>query len=623
MDFFVLLRFVKESNMKPHNMKKIVLSLTLMLALLQIGWAQQRDRLAELDLVCTNWIVTHASVAPDGSIWMATRCGEIYRADDIYSTWQILQEGELLSDEDFENIAAFDRNTAVMVGNMWSYIKRTSTGGQSWDSVKYVSKRGHEWFHPVWRGQGGCLWTGSQDGYLAFSADSGRTFTPLLDKSFDYKMGIKDIYMISTDSGWIAGQALYSTSDNWTTFHRVPILNGDKVSRVRVWKDLLIMRQSGMSYYTPIHGDVHWKRTPLGLRDFEVDNATGMMWALDDNGEIVLMEELGRWKPMGVNALAIIGIHDCRLYCRVNEGVIRVGADGVVDHCPFLTADRTFEESGRTLEHANILWGFDEKSVYIRDSEGWYRLARPLDIAGMTPDPDREDRVVVRTGEGKNFSVDTAGRVEPYIYAQPLAAFVKSGLQSLEINTYTTLGYGVHKETIGFQRDGNSMTESARTTTEESFDPHIKGGHSIRTKPIAINDSDKRQKSVASIEEALLTLGERYSIYPTSVDFGLNDTLLDMREVYASGNVWSSNKCGYEIVFVNQANDTLTVWGNTSAHVDLGGSTHYPWMLPMVVCWREAEFVTYQPVLWQTLREMMPDGMQNKDFLDNSTLHPR
>jgi hypothetical protein len=46
-------------------------------------------------------------------------------------------------------------------------------------------------------------------------------------------------------------------------------------------------------------------------------------------------------------------------------------------------------------------------------------------------------------------------------------------------------------------------------------------------------------------------------------------------------------------------------------------------MLPMVVCWREAEFVTYQPVLWQTLREMMPDGMQNKDFLDNSTLHPR
>ena len=81
-----------------------------------------------------------------------------------------------------------------------------------------------------------------------------------------------------------------------------------------------------------------------------------------------------------------------------------------------------------------------------------------------------------------------------------------------------------------------------------------------------------------------------------------------------------SNKCGYNILFVNQANDTLTVWGNTSVHVDLGGSTHYPWLLPMVVCWREAEFVTYQPVLWQALRVAMPDNMQNKEFLDNSTL---
>ena len=604
-------------------MKKRVLFLTLMLALLRVGWAQQRDRLVELNVVCSNWIVTHTTVAPDGSIWMATRCGEIYCADDIHSTWHIIQEGELGGFNGFENIAAFDRNTAFIVGNMWSYFLRTTTGGQLWDSVSYESKRGHEWFHSVWRGQGGCLWTGSQDGYLAFSADSGRTFTPLLDKSFDHKMGIDEIYMISADSGWIAGQALYSTSDNWRTFHRVPIYIDKKVSRVRVWKDLLIMRQSGMSYYTPIHGDVHWKRTPLTLRDFEVDNTTGMLWAIDGNGEIVLMEELDRWKPMGVKALAIIGIHDGRLYCRVDEGVMRVGADGVVDHCPFLTADRTFEESERTLKHGNMLWGYDEKSVYIRDAEGWYRVARPLDIAGMTPDPDREDRVVIRTNEGKNFSVDTAGRVEPYIYAQPLAAFVESGLQSLEITTYSTLGYGVHKETISFQRDGNRMVESARTKTEESFNPHIKGGHSIRTTPIATDDSDKREQSETSIEEALLTLGERYHIYPTPLDFGLNDTLLDMHEVYARGSVWSSNKCGYEIIFVNQANDTLTVWGNTSAHVDLGGSTHYPWMLPMVVCWKEAEFVTYKPVLWQVLREMMPDSMQNKEFLDNSTLHPR
>ena len=67
--------------------------------------AQQRNRLGELDVVCRNEIVTHTSVAPDGTLWMATECGEIYRADDIHSPWRILKEGSLGGDqgETFEN----------------------------------------------------------------------------------------------------------------------------------------------------------------------------------------------------------------------------------------------------------------------------------------------------------------------------------------------------------------------------------------------------------------------------------------------------------------------------------------------------------------------------------------
>lgn len=609
---------------KKYKYSLLILSL-LLAATMQVQ-AQQRDRLAELNVVCRNAIVTYTSVAPDGTLWMATMCGEIYRADDIHSPWKILKEGELLSDEEFENIAAFDRNTAVIVGNMWSYIRRTSTGGKLWNRVKYVSKRGHEWFHPIWRGQGGELWTGSQDGYLAFSTDRGRTFTVLRDTAFDRKMGIDDIYMLSSDSGWIAGHnyGLYSTSDNWRTYHYLPTPYGKSVSRVRPWKNHLIVTQSGKSYFTTVNGDGHWQPTPLTLSDFEVDNATGKLWAIDSKGEIILMEDLDKWKQMGVNALFIIGIHDGRLYCRVNEGVMRVGADGVVDHCPFLTAKRVLDAPGKTFTHGNLLWGFDEKSVYLHDAKGWYRVARPLDISGVTPDPDRNDRVIVLTYSGENFSIDTAGRIEPYTYTKPLADFVNPGLQSLEITTFSTLGYNVHKETIGFRRDGDLLIENARTTTEQSFDPHIKGGPKIKTSPVTVdNDSDKHQLSATSLERTLQTLGERYHYYPTPLDFGLNDTLLDLHEVYASGSIYSTNKCGYFITFVNRANDTLFVWGSTSAYVDLGGSTHYPWMLPMMVSWREAEFTTYQPCLWQTLREAMPDGMQNKKFLDNSTLIPR
>ncbi|MBP5496828.1 MAG: hypothetical protein J6X98_06640 [Bacteroidales bacterium] len=605
--------------------KTLLVFITLLLAV--SVQAQQRDRLGELDVVCRNEIVTHTSVAPDGTLWMATRCGEIYRADDIHSPWRILKEGSLGGDqgETFENIVAFDRSTAVIVGYMWrNCFKRTATGGQSWDEIKYDSKRGHEWFHPVWRGQGGTMWTGSQNGYLAFSTDSGRTFSVLYNTAFNDKTDIRDIYMLSADSGWIAIRegGLYSTSDNWRTYRYLTTPFRKGVSRVRPWKNYLIVMQGGKSYYTTIGGDGRWQRTPLALSDFEVDTATGMLWALDDNGEVILMEDIDQWKPMGVSALFIIGMHDGRLYCRVNEGVMRVDANGVVDQCPFLTAEKALTKPEKIFKHGDFQWGFDEKSVYLRDRKGWYRVARPLDIAGATPDPDRVDRVVILNYAGENFSVDTAGRVESYIYPQPLADFVKPGLKSMEIMTFSTLGPRVYKETVGFRRDGDRLVEDTRTETREDYDPHLSNGPIKKTTPVAV-DSDIRQLSASSIEKALLTLGELYYQYPTPQDFGLADTTLDLHQVYSAGSIYSTNQYGYNILFVNKTGNTLTVWGQISAHVDLGGSTHYPWLLPMTVCWREAQFMTYQPVLWQALREAMPDSMLLREFLDNSTLHPR
>lgn len=73
-------------------MKKSTLALLILLSAV-VTQAQQRDRLGELDVVCRNEWVTHTSVPPDGTLWMATECGEIYRADDIHSPWCILKEG--------------------------------------------------------------------------------------------------------------------------------------------------------------------------------------------------------------------------------------------------------------------------------------------------------------------------------------------------------------------------------------------------------------------------------------------------------------------------------------------------------------------------------------------------
>ena len=55
-------------------MKKTAL-LVLTLLLIIAAQAQQRDRLAELNVLCLNAFVTYTSVAPDGTLWMATHCG--------------------------------------------------------------------------------------------------------------------------------------------------------------------------------------------------------------------------------------------------------------------------------------------------------------------------------------------------------------------------------------------------------------------------------------------------------------------------------------------------------------------------------------------------------------------
>lgn len=609
-------------------MKRPFLLALALLLLATVAQAQQRDRLAELEVACRNEAVTYTSVTPDGTLWMATHCGEIFRAGNIHSPWRTLQKGELFrsSIDSYEDIIAFDSNTAIIVGN-GDFIKRTTDGRRTWKNIRYTTRRYHnEWFHHAWRGAGGRMWAGSQDGYLAFSADSGRTFSALRDTAFDVKAGIDDIYMLSADSGWIAcGKSIYSTSDNWRSWHRWPTPMGKKVNRVRLWRGGLVAMGGG-SYYAPLGDSLRWQHIPVRIRGFEVDTATGMMWAIDESRQVILMESLERWRPMEVRALFTIGLHDGHLYCRTEAGVIRVGADGTVDRCPLLTDEQPLAEPEHTLRHGGRLWGYDEKSVYIKDKQGWYRVARPVDIAGLTPDPDRKDRVIVVKQEDEfgwreagTFSIDLAGRMEPYTYRQPLAAFAKPGLASMEITTYKIVGTHVRCETISYTRSGNLLAQASHTKTHKNYDPHLSNGPTTETENMT--DSVVLQLSANDVEKALLLLDKRYNDYPSPRDFGLNDTALDLRKVYAKRNSSSSNRYGYTITLVNGTGDTLTASGNTSAFLDLSGSTHYPWLLPMTVQWREAIFTTYQPTLWQVLREAMPDRMQLREYLDNKKLY--
>ena len=601
-------------------MKKTILIIIAILSAVSQIQAQPRDRLADLYVDCYR----KASVGIDGSLWLCTACGYLYRADNIHSPWRTVVKPK---EDDwnhitFEDVAAFNRNVAIAVGyHLWDKVLRIT--GSLWnDTVPTGSKRpGGEWFHPAWCDKEGHVWAGSQDGLLTFSADSGRTFIALRDTAFERKQGIDDIYMLSADSGWIAGHGnrIYTTSDNWRTVRRWPTPLDQKlyvvtdphdqywVNRVRTWKGYLIVDEAFMSFYTPLGDTLRWQHTPQPITDFEVDTATGALWALDDSGYVVRFEDFDRWQryPLRVqrqarDKLQIAGIHDSKAYWLTDIGVVAIAADGHMDTCAFLTDERPIEEPHHTLAHGTRLWGSDGVSIYLLDAQGWYRVCRSKWVKSLSPDPDREDRVIFLDEENHIFSVDTAGRVVPYTYRQPLGAFVKEGLRSLEIRTYSVSDYHHDEHLIRYTRRGDRL--------EETFNNVDSTLHTTRS------------QSVAAVEQALLDVGARYNLFPTPKDFGLDDSTLDLHEVWEPNGWSSSASIGYAVTLINQAGDTLMAFGATDV---LYPETRFPWLLPMKMAWRKAVFETYQPALMQVLQPMMPDSMMMRHYLDNSTLHPR
>lgn len=615
---------------------KIIIFIAILLLTINV-FAQQRDRRVDLEVQCGR----SASVAPDGSIWICTKCGDAYKADSIGASWRtLMKKKDVWSHIHLECMVPFDRNTAVTMG-FEKYLLRTSTGDTVWERIPYKSLKGQEWFHPGWRGEGGRMWTGSQDGLLLFSADSGRTFTALRDTAFERKQGIDDIYMLSADSGWIAGHGnrIYSTTDNWRTVRRWATPLDQKlytvtdphdqywVNRVRTWnatdrertntfrQNHLLVHEAYWSFITPMGEKLHWQRTPFNLQpDFEVDTAAGHLWARDSMDHVAVFFNPQRWKTFDLQAEQIAGIHQGRAYCLTKWGIVAIDTAGRMDTCGFYTEEKTISEmfdekiaeysqygsdyAARlfpTFTHGSRLWRTDGTSIYLQDALGWYRVAKPLGIREMHADPDREDRVVILRSDGMNYSIDTAGRIEPYTYRQPLARFLESGLQGAEIQTYVGGCFHFDEHRITYTRNGDLLRETENTVESKR--------HTKRTFPVEV------------LESSLRRLGEVYDRFLSATDFGLQEGDVDLHKALAH-NGGCTSYSGYRIIFTNRQGDTLQVDGNSNA--DCG--EYFPWMLPMKVAGGGESFVTYQPTLWQTLRPMMPEGMMHRRFLNNNSL---
>lgn len=612
-------------------MKKTILIIALLLATVAQG--QQRDRRVDLTISCGYRI----DLSTTGRLWIGTRCGDIFTADSIGATWRTA-----IKDEDpmhiggatLERIAAFGDDIAVAAGYMHGggYVLRTTTGGAVWDTVQVDTNL--VWVHGFCYHADGRMWmaaaSGRQYECMAYSTDRGQSFTtlkpPFADPNDD-EGGVEELYMVTADSGFAGtyGGDIYSTSDNWRTAHRWanPIEQGlmekdiysdSWVNRIRPWRGWLIATLSQSTFCTPMGSSPKWQTLPWAT--YEVDTVSGNLWAVTDSGQLIYLTDMNHHRLVldRVDG-SIIGTLGGSIYLRTLKGVVRVSPDGRTDTCGFYTEEKTISEMFNekiaeysqygsdyaarlfpTFSHGGRLWRTDGTSIYLQDALGWYRVAKPLGIREMHADPDREDRVVILRGDGMNYSVDTAGRIEPYTYRQPLARFLESGLQGAEIQTYVGGCFHFDEHRITYTRNGDLLRETENTVENKR--------HTKRTYPVEV------------LESSLRRLGEVYDRFPSAADFGLQEGEVDLHKAFARVGGCTSYS-GYRITFVNRQGDTLRVNGNSDA--DCG--EYFPWMLPMKVAGGGESFVTYQPLLWQALKPMMPEGMMHRRFLNNNSLY--
>lgn len=601
-------------------MRKILFALVAALTVC-ISAMGQRDRRGELQIRG----YTCASVSESGRLWLGSRRGDLFTAKDIHSTWRRAHSPENdLSGSTLDCIAAFGGETAVVAGFIHSdnrnrhydFVLRTTSVGLLWDTI--VVDPAMKWVEAMCVHADGRLWIGSHsgrdNGVLAYSDDRGASFRVLLHQ-IDTNGGINTIHMSTADSGLVGNLSnrLAITADNWRTYRLLPTpmdqglvknrtYQSPYINRVRLWGNWMVVTQDEQTFFSSLQGETRWQEIPIN--HFEVDSTTGLLWAVSDSGDLRLYSSPTHYSTIAKEVGgSLIGVLKGKAYLLRSKDILRISTEGLIDTCGFYTTEEPIEDPSRILPQGNRLWGTDGSSILLLDSEGWYRVALAGRIRGLNPDPDSAHRILFIDHEDKTFSVDTAGHIAPYTYRKPFAPFLLSGIAELTITTYASGCFHYQPTTVTYRRQGSRLVESY---------------NSIDTLPHPL-----RSIGAARVEQALATLGERYSLFPTPNDFGLEDGCIDLHNIFSPGPFRSTSTEGYHILIKNSAGDTLFCWGSVSANNEFDGSTRFPWLLPMHIGCREANLATHQPILWQTLRELMPDSMMLRNQLDNSTLRPR
>lgn len=623
---------------------------------------QAQDTRAVLD---RKGYVKEFSVAPDGKVWMSSSLAHTYYLNDIDSGWHAgpaITPQDITVERQCDRISFFNQDTAIITGYITSdtsksdwnrngYL-RTTDGGKSW---KLFSFSHHQWIYDAFVNNAGYAWIGGSDGVILCSEDFGASWHKL-NSPYNASSRMGCIFMLNERSGISAGlgNLLHITSDNWSSNRQIPTPHDQKhsgrpglerdfdprIGKVAVWRDRYVVSQKGRVFWTDLD-TIDWKPIPHELTDFAVDGSNGILYGIDRDSNAILVHPNGiiEKAPGKLDAEIkdikvsrdILYVLDERYQLHKIDGKSHKIAGQYTTDYPIATPKLV--RQGR-----NIRWGFEQDQLYIAAGKNgaWYREAQlPIDIDDFQL---LNDSVAVIWDGNSNSAYDLKlHKLEPFVYKEPLAEFLKSPVNGFTIEAVSSGCFHYEQEMATYEFDSENQVKMISYISKEKH-------QRTKTLPVPadrvlinrlLSEINKTPDFIPSISDFKITAAdkERYkkmirkekdesdddfengSIpqsylenFSNSIDTVSKESvsrLLTTPEEHAGTNEYRMS-----VIFYNEAGDSIQL--RTRYHWD-----YKPSGLPWTISYKDRNFNYYHPVFSAFVFGCMPEKFLARGILNN------
>lgn len=635
---------------------------------LNLGWERKqetpgtkKDTRAEFPL---DPGIREISVSPDETIWIVSDDGPVYYTNSIDESWHnagtFAQDTYYVDRVGLGRISFFNKDTAILSGSIGNNetrdlngIYRTVNGGRNWTLIDF---QGDDRIFEVCVFENGNAWMGGSSGSIYFSKDFGETWTKL-SSPFEEHTRIRSIFMVDENIGFAgAFNTIYKTSDNWKTWTTIETpqdqgmfnaagsgnIRNTYIEKIRLLGNTLIAGQNGRVFAADMD-TTQWKPLPGNCRDFETDPLNQLIYAVDKDNRIIIVDKDGGY-AYPENAVLEKDPMDMKtakgsLYVIDRfENIYRINQHEFTK-VRMYTRDFPIPEPPMVNKQGTIAVGTTGRDIYVSENSGrdWYRQGiSDFWLEGIS----LLDSGSALLWDGKkNYRFDFADKTTtPYNPVKPLETFLKYPVKQFTIESGGSGCFGSEVYSITYSRREDSFVSSriAKGRKKSSYRNRIDADslenilRAINNNPQYVSSIDECEISPEDRKNYLKRVSERlkyhdnYSLHISKNDEAFYISMAEGIDTVDAGVIgkvllnWkgsvSTSFSWFRINIINENYDTVQF--KVTSY-----SSHYGnWNLPWIVEYKGNHFACRDFAFSKFILECVPEDFLNMELFDKSLL---